>query len=118
MAYFNTNIIARKGYAGRRVAGQVTPAYSAMAHEIRHATSGMGSILDDAWSAIKGGASTALDFYGATEKQAGANALLTAQNQAPAAQQAAAAQQGGISTTTLLLLGGVGLAAFLIIRKK
>lgn len=116
MAYFNTNLIARKGYAGVRAARSGAP-MATFQHEMRHATSGLGGILDDAWSAIKGGASSALDFYGNTEKQAGANAVLAAQNQALAA-QAAAQQQSGISTSTLLLLGGVGLGAFLLLRRK
>jgi hypothetical protein len=99
MAYFDTNLIARRGYGGRPM-------------------SGMGGFLDDLISGAKSAAGSALDFYGKTEQQAGANAALSAQNTQLTAALAAQQNAGGISTTTLMLIGGVGLAAVLLLRKK
>lgn len=99
MAYFGTNLIARRGY-------------------------GSMSGLDDVFSAIKSGAGAVLDFYGKTEQQAGANTALAAQNTAltnALAAQAAQRQQGllgGIDTSTMLILGGGALAAVLLLRGR
>jgi hypothetical protein len=103
MAYFNTNLIARRGYAGRPM-------------------SGLAGILDDAWSAIKGGASSAVSFYGDSQKQAGAAAALATENEkltaALAAKQAAAGPFGGIDTTTLLVGVAAMIGAVMLLRRK
>lgn len=100
MAYFNSNLIARRGYAG------------------------MSGVLDDILSGVKAGAGAVLDFYGKSEQTAGANAAIAQQNAvltAALAQQQAQANRGilgGIDGTTLLI-GGVAVAgAILLLRRK
>lgn len=93
--YYNTNLIARRGYAGR--------------------PQSMSGTLDDIWSAAKGAVGSVVDFYGNTQKTAGEAAALQAQNAQLTA--ALAGQKGGIDTTTLLMIGGIGLAAVLLLRK-
>ncbi len=101
MAYFNTNLVARRGYGGRAMSG-----------------------LDDVLSAVKAGAGAVLDFYGKTEQQAGANTALQAQNaaltQALTNQNALAANRGflGIDSTTLLVGGVAVVGAILLLRRK
>ena len=97
MAYFDTNLISRRGYGGRP----------------------MGDFWDDLVSGTKSVVGGALDFYGKTQQQAGANAALSAQNTQLTAALAAQQQSRGMDPTTLLLIGGVGVvAAVLILRKK
>lgn len=99
MAYFNTNLIARRGYAGKR--------------SIQHAASGMGGLLDD----IESGLKSVVGFYGQEQQQQGAANVLQAQN--AALTNALAAQQNqGISSTTLLVGGLAALGIFMIVRKK
>jgi hypothetical protein len=96
MAYFNTNLIARRGYAGRRAVA-----------------SGMGGLLDD----IESGLKSVVGFYGQEQQQQGAANVLQAQN--AALTNALAAQQNqGISSTTLLVGGLAALGIFLVVRKK
>ena len=78
---------------------------------------GLSEELGSLWDTIKGGASSALDFFGSGLKAQGAQEALAAQLQAQ--QQAQAAPAGGISTTTLLI-GGAALAGvlFFVMRKK
>jgi len=74
----------------------------------RSGYSGVGDI----WDTITGAAGSALKIYGSQQQAAGAAAATSADlNAALAAQQ-------GIGTGTILLLGGVGIAAFLLLRKK
>lgn len=72
--------------------------------------------LGDVWDTIKGGASSALDFFGAGLKAQGGQEALAAQL---AAQQQQQQQQaaGGISTTTLLV-GGAVLAGVLVFAMR
>ena len=69
---------------------------------------GMGGILDDLASV--GG--SVLKFYGTQQAAAGAA------QQSNADLNAALAAQQGIGAGTILLLGGVGVVAFLMLRKK
>ena len=101
--YYNTNLIARRGYGGRPAG--------------RAGLSGLGSVLDDAWSALKSGAGSALDFYGKTQQQQGANAALEAQN-AQLAAALAAQRSSGPDLTTIAVIGGIGIAAILLLKKK
>lgn len=77
--------------------------------------------LGGLWDTIKGGASSALDFFGAGLKAQGAQEALAAQLQAQQAQQtqALAAKGGGIPTT-YLVVGGLAVAGLLVfaMRKK
>jgi len=68
--------------------------------------------VGDVWDTITGAAGSVVKFWGAEQQAAGA----AAQSQRDL--QAAMAAQQGIGTGTILLLGGVGLAAFLLLRKK
>lgn len=93
MAYMPTNIIARRGYSG--VGG-----------------------LDDIWSAIKGGVSTAVDYYGANEQAKGAAAATAAQNAALTA-ALAGKQSPSLLTPTTMAIGAVAaVGLFLVLRKK
>jgi len=117
MAYFNTNLIARRGYAGTRrpamAAANDKAAMANLAHEIRHATSGLGGLLDD----IESGLKSVVGFYGQEQQQQGAANVLQAQNDALT--KALAAQQNqGISTTTILVGGLAALGIYMIVRKK
>ncbi len=87
MAYIPTNIIARNA-------------------------EGVSGGLDDLWGSIKGGVSSAIDFYGQTQQQAGANAALTAQNQSLNT-ALTAGQGGGISP--MVLLGGAAAVVVLAV---
>ena len=80
---------------------------------------GIDEALGDVWDTIKGGASSALDFFGAGLKAQGAQEALAAQMTAQAQAQAAAQRSSGVSTTTLLV-GGAVLAGVLVfaLRKK
>lgn len=81
---------------------------------------GVQEDLGDIWDTIKGGASSALDFFGAGIKAQGAQEALAAQLAAQQQQaQMLAQQQGGISTP-VLLIGGIALAGVLVfaMRKK
>lgn len=82
---------------------------------IEHSYNGFG----DTWDAIKGGVSSAVDFFGSALKAQGAASALQAQATAQAQAQAAAQQQqgGGISTTHLLI-GGAALAAVLVLAMR
>lgn len=108
MAYYNTRLIARRGYSSRtkQTGGR-----------------GLSGVFDSIESGVKSAASSVLDFYGKEKQQEGANAALQAQNaaltQALAAQKAATADQGflGLSTGELLL-GVGGIAAVLLIARK
>ena len=114
MAYFNTNLIARRGYAGTRTPVSKSPVpIRQLAHEIRHATSGLGGLLDD----IESGVKSVVSFYGNEQQQVGASNVLQAQN-AALTNALAAQQQSAISPGTILLLGGGALALFLVLRKK
>lgn len=107
MAYFNTKLIARRGYSGR-ASGR----------------SGLGGTVDDIIGAVKSAGGSVLDFYGKEKTAEGTAAALTAQNAAltaALAQQRAAASDGGIlglSPTEILLAGGGVLAVVLLTRKK
>jgi hypothetical protein len=115
MAYFNTNLIARRGYAGvpARAAAVTGKPYRQLAHEIQHATSGLGGLLDDLESGVK----SVVSFYGNEQQQVGASNVLQAQN-AALTNALAQQQQSAISPGTMLLVGGGALALFLIMRKK
>jgi len=81
----------------------------------RPTSSGLGDI----WDTIKGGASSAVDFFGAGLKAQGGQEALAAQlaqQNAMLAQQAQA-KSGGISTTTLLV-GGAALAGVLVFMMR
>lgn len=81
---------------------------------------GLQEELGDFWDTIKGGASSALDFFGAGIKAQGAQEALAAQLAAQQQAQAAQIQAhggGGISTTTLLL-GGAALAGVLVFAMR
>jgi hypothetical protein len=102
MAYFNTNLIARRGYAGRP-----------------RPMSGLAGFIDDVSGFVKGAASSVLDFYGKTEQQKGANEALAAQNAALTAQLSQRSSGPlGMDTTTLLLLGGIGVGAVMLLRRR
>lgn len=73
--------------------------------------SGVGDWWDDLQNAV----GTGLKFYGQQQQQQGAAAATAQQNRDLAA--ALAARQG-IGMETILLVGGVGLAAFLLLRRK
>ncbi len=70
--------------------------------------SGMGGVLDS----IESLGSKVLNFYGQGQQAQGAANVLTAQNQALAAQQA------GPSMTTILLFGALGIGAVMLLKKK
>lgn len=91
MSYLPTNIIAR-------------PAYSSM------------SGLDEIWGAVKGGVSSAIDFYGQTQQQAGAAAALAAQNQSM--QQALATRSSPGISPTVLIAGGLGVVALVLFMTR
>lgn len=88
MAYIRSNLISRQGYSG----------------------------LGDVWDDITGAAGAVVTGFGKEQQAVGAQAQAAQQNQILA--NALAAQSGGISTTTLVLLGGVGFAAYMLMRKK
>lgn len=71
--------------------------------------------VGDIWDSISGAVGSVVKFYGAEQQAQGAAAAAAAQNRDLT--NALAAKQG-IDTTTMLLIGGVGLAAFLMLRKK
>lgn len=54
-----------------------------------------------------------VNFYGAGQQAQGANAVLTAQQQAMLAQQS-----GGISMTTVAIIGALGIGAIFLLKKK
>lgn len=88
MAYFRNNLISRAGY------------------------SGVGGFVDTVGDVAKG----ALSFFGAQQRAAGAQEALTQTNKDLIAAQAA---QAGPSTTTLVIGAGIlGLAAYMLMRKK
>jgi len=91
MAYTKNTLISRAGYNGRR--------------------NGMG----DVWDSITGAAGSVLKFYGTSQQAQGA-ALATAQQNKDLT--TALLSRQGMGMETILLLGGVGLAAFLLLRKK
>lgn len=70
--------------------------------------SGVGGFMDT----ITGAAGSVLNFWNAQQQAAGA----AAQSQRDL--QAAMAAQGGIGTGTIVLLGGVGVVAYLLLRKR
>jgi len=84
MAFVKSNLISRPGY------------------------SGMGGVLDT----IGGVAGSVVNWFGANQRAAGAQA------QQAADLQAAYAAQQGPSTTTILLIGGIGLLAFMMMKKR
>jgi hypothetical protein len=97
MAYMKTSLISR-------------PVESAF---------GLSEELGDLWDTIKGGASSALDFFGSGLKAQGAQEALAAQMTAQAQAQAAAqAGRGGGISTTHLLVGGAVLAGVLVFAMR
>jgi hypothetical protein len=91
MAYQRETMISRRGYSGTGM-------------------SGMGGGVLDFITSLPG---KVIDVFGAQQQAQGAAAQAQLDMQ-----RALQAQQGGISTTDLLLIGGVGVAAFLLLRKK
>ena len=80
---------------------------------------GITEELGDLWSTIKGGASSALDFFGAGLKAQGGQEALAAQLQAQQAAQAQAlAAKGGGIPTTYLVVGGLALAGVLVFAMR
>jgi len=90
MAYTRNTLISRAGYNGR---------------------GGMG----DFWDSITSAAGSVLKFYGTEQQAVGAAAATAQQNKDLTA---ALLSRQGIGTETLLLVGGLGLAAFLLLRKR
>ncbi|HEY4266755.1 MAG TPA: hypothetical protein VGM94_01055 [Galbitalea sp.] len=70
--------------------------------------SGMGGILDTIGSAVGG----VVNWFGTTQRTIGA------QQQQAADLQAAYAAQQGPSTTTIILIGGIGVLAFMMMKKR
>lgn len=71
--------------------------------------------VGDWWDTLTDALGAGVTAYGAQQQAAGAAAATAQQNRDLAA--ALAARQG-MSTETLLLVGGVGLAAFFLLRKR
>ena len=86
---------------------------SLISRPIKSNLSGLG----DFWDTIKGGASSALDFFGAGIKAQGAQEALAQQLAQQRAEAAAKAGGGGIPTTALLV-GGVALAGVLVFAMR
>lgn len=78
---------------------------------------GVQEDLGDFWDTIKGGASSALDFFGAGIKAQGAQEALAAQLAAQQQAQLLQQQQSGISTP-VLLIGGLALAGVLVFAMR
>lgn len=75
--------------------------------------------FDGLWDTIKGGAGSALDFFGAGIKAQGAAEALQAQAKAQAEAQAAAqAGRGGGIPTTYLVVGGIAVAGLLVFAMR
>ena len=93
MAYLKNTLVSSPGYGSHRPA--------------------LGSWTDTVGDVFKG----AVTFFGAQQRAAGGQEAL---QQALAQQQAAAAQHDtGLDTTTVVLgLGAIGVAAYLILKRK
>jgi hypothetical protein len=75
----------------------------------------MGGTWDNIVSTVKGGARTAINFYGQAQRDAGASAALQAQI---AAQQAAQQPRASGITPTHLAVGGAALVALVLLLRK
>lgn len=75
--------------------------------------------LSDIWDSIKGGASSALQFFGSGIKAQGAAEALAAQAKADSEARAAASSKGaGGVPTTYLVAGGLALAGVLVFAMR
>jgi hypothetical protein len=106
MAYTKSNLISRAGYSG--FAGDTPGSWTGGGYTPVAA-------IGDWWDTITEAVGTGLKYYGGQQVAAGAAAVTAQQNKDLTA--ALMARQG-IGMETVLLIGGVGLAAFLLLRKK
>jgi hypothetical protein len=90
MAYTKSNLISRAGYSD-------------------------GDGMGDVWDSITGAAGSVLKFYGSQQQAVGAATATAQQNKDLTA---ALMSRQGIGMETILLVGGLGLAAFLLLRKR
>lgn len=89
MAYTRNNLISRAGYNGNS--------------------------MGDVWDSITGAAGSVLKFYGSQQQAVGAATATAQQNKDLTS---ALLSRQGIGMETVLLVGGVGLVAFLLLRKR
>lgn len=80
----------------------------------RRGPSDLSGVWDKLWSGLKGGVSSAVNFYGQAKADAGVAAAAQAQLNAQALQAQA---KPGISTGTALVIGGGVLGAILLLRR-